>query len=75
MEFDLNKEQKMLQKSVRDFLSAKCTSENRRQWLSEPEGFSRKFYADMVELGWTGLPYTDAYGGMDGTFFELFSFA
>jgi alkylation response protein AidB-like acyl-CoA dehydrogenase len=72
MEFDLNKEQKMLQKSVRDFLSAKCTSENRRQWLSDPEGFSRKFYADMVELGWTGLPYTDAYGGMDGTFFELF---
>jgi alkylation response protein AidB-like acyl-CoA dehydrogenase len=72
VEFGLTKEQKMLRKSFTDFLSAKCTADKRKEWMSNAEGFSRDLFREIAQLGWTGLAYDETYGGMDGTFFELF---
>lgn len=72
MRFSFTKQQDMLSKSFVDYLSAKCTSEERRKWLESEDGFSKDVWREISELGWPGLMYDEKYGGMSGTFLETF---
>lgn len=72
MEFGFSREQKMLRKSFSEYFAKKCTPENVREAIQSEEGFLRKIWKDMAELGWLGLTYDEKYGGTEGTFLDLF---
>lgn len=72
MRFSLTKEQNMLRNSFSEFLRSKCTSEERKKWLSSEDGYSKSIWKNMASLGWPGLIFDEKYGGMNGSFIEFF---
>src|SRR5699024_3544182 len=62
MHFQLNDEQKMLQKMVRDFTinEVEPTAAER----DEEERFDRDIFDQMAALGLTGIPWPEEYGGI-----------
>lgn len=70
MDFDLSKEQKMLQMTVRKFLDKQCPREYVRE-LERTGEFPRALWQSMAEMGLLGLPVPTEYGGMDGTVIDM----
>ncbi|GAB4074830.1 acyl-CoA dehydrogenase AcdA [Barrientosiimonas marina] len=66
MDFQLNEEQEMLRKMVRDFAlnDVEPTAAER----DEEERFDRGIFDKMAELGLTGIPWPEAYGGIGADF-------
>jgi len=62
MDFGLTTEQKMLKKSVNDFMKKECTVDFLRK-QDEEEAYPYKLYKKMAKLGWFGLAYPEEYGG------------
>ena len=62
MDFLLTDEQRMLQKMVRDF--AEKEVEPTAAERDEEERFDRQIFDTMAELGLTGIPWPEAYGGI-----------
>lgn len=62
MKFELTDEQKMLQQMVRDFAlnEVEPTAAER----DEEERFDREIFDKMAELGLTGIPWPEEYGGI-----------
>src|SRR4051794_354267 len=61
MNFELNEEQQVLQKTVRDFC-ARAIVPNASRW-DEEERFPSEVITPMAELGLFGLYVPEAYGG------------
>lgn len=62
MNFELTEEQEMLRKMVRDF--AKNDVEPTAAERDEEERFDRGIFDQMAELGLTGIPWPEEYGGI-----------
>lgn len=62
MDFQLTDEQLMLQKVVRDF--AENEVEPTAAERDEEERFDREIFDKMAELGLTGIPWPEKYGGI-----------
>ncbi len=62
MNFQLTDEQEMLRKMVRDF--AKKDVEPTAAERDEEERFDRDIFDKMAELGLTGIPWPEEYGGI-----------
>ncbi|MFC7391887.1 acyl-CoA dehydrogenase [Scopulibacillus cellulosilyticus] len=62
MNFQLNEEHEMLRKMVRDF--AKKEVEPTAAERDEEERFDRSLFNKMAELGLTGIPWPEEYGGI-----------
>ncbi|MEC5424437.1 acyl-CoA dehydrogenase [Virgibacillus sp. C22-A2] len=62
MDFQLTDEQEMLRKMVRDF--AKKDVEPTAAERDEEERFDREIFDKMAELGLTGIPWPEEYGGI-----------
>jgi pimeloyl-CoA dehydrogenase small subunit len=67
MDFTLNEEQQLLKNSAERFVEQDYSFEKRRDIIASPDGFDREVWAQMAELGWLGLPFSEADGGYDGT--------
>jgi alkylation response protein AidB-like acyl-CoA dehydrogenase len=64
MELGFSADQRLLQKTVGDFLQAECSAEwVRAQWQSET-GRSPDFWAQLAEIGVPGLIVSEAQGGL-----------
>jgi acyl-CoA dehydrogenase len=64
MKFDLSDDQQLLRAATTDFLAAECPIETSRQLAETPgEGFSRKHWAKLAELGYLGLCVPESAGG------------
>lgn len=66
MIFELNEEQKMMQKLVREFAEkviAPGTAER-----DEKEEYSRELFDKAAEMGLTGIMFPEKYGGADGDY-------
>ena len=61
MDFDLTEEQKLLQKTVRDFAEAELGPHS-REW-DEKQEFPREVFAQLGELGLMGVCWPAEYGG------------
>ena len=72
MDFSIAKQHQLLRKSFMDYLKKRCDSDSRRDWISSENGFSQTVWHEISELGWAGLPFDEKYGGLNGSFFELF---
>jgi pimeloyl-CoA dehydrogenase small subunit len=66
MDFDLNDEQRLLKDSVERLIAERYDFEQRKQYESSFEGWSRELWARYAELGLLGLPFAEEYGGFGG---------
>lgn len=71
MDFKLTEEQEMLRKMARDFLTARCTKKYVRDMEENERGYSSDIWKEVAELGLTGLPFPEEYGGGGGSFLDL----
>jgi len=62
----LNEEQNMLKDSAKDFCSNQAPISQFRKIRDEknPDGFDRKTWKAMVDLGWAGIPWAEEHGGL-----------
>ena len=71
MNFDYNEEQQLLADSVRRFLQKDYDFETRRKIVASKEGWSAGVWAQLAEMGLTGLPVSTEYGGFGGGAVDL----
>ena len=71
MDFELNEDQRMLQKAARDFLKDHCPKDLVRTLNDSEEGHSPELWNKMAELGWMGLLLPEEYGGIGWSFLEM----
>jgi alkylation response protein AidB-like acyl-CoA dehydrogenase len=70
MNFDYNEEQQLLADSVRRFLAKDYEFEKRRK-LVAGEGWSPQVWAQLAEMGVTGIPFSPDFGGFGGGAVDL----
>jgi len=71
MNFDYNEEQQLLADSVRRYLQKDYGFEQRKTIVHSNEGWSAKVWAQLAEMGLTGLPLSTDYGGFGGGAVDL----
>ena len=70
MNFDYNEEQQLLADSVRRFLGKEYEFEMRRK-LVAGAGWSPQVWAQLAEMGVTGIPFSPDHGGFGGGAVDL----
>jgi alkylation response protein AidB-like acyl-CoA dehydrogenase len=71
MNFDYNEEQQLLADSVRRFLAKDYAFEARKKIVASKDGWSPQVWAQLAEMGLTGLPFSPDYGGFGGGAVDL----
>jgi len=64
MNFGFTEEQELLRAEVRKFLDQNCPLDEVRKLSESPEGFGRPLWNRIAELGWVGLTFPEAHGGV-----------
>lgn len=73
----LSEEQELLRRSVREFAAARFDIAQLRAYrdgdaaAGQPLCYSRAHWREMAELGWTGILFPEAYGGLGLGYAEL----
>lgn len=65
MDFGFNEQQKMLRKTVQDFVNRDCPRELIRK-LDEKDEFPRELFEKLADMGITGIGIPEEYGGQGG---------
>jgi alkylation response protein AidB-like acyl-CoA dehydrogenase len=63
MNFDFSEEQKLLQKTTRDYLEEHAPLSVARQVLESATPYSEELWKGAAEMGWLGAAVPEAYGG------------
>ena len=71
MDFDLNKAQKLLQQSARDFFARECKPERVRGLMATDTAFDDGLWRAMADQGWTGLIIPEEFGGLGLSLVDL----
>jgi alkylation response protein AidB-like acyl-CoA dehydrogenase len=71
MNFDLNKAQKLLQQSARDFFARECKPERVRELMASDTAFDDGLWRAMANQGWTGLIIPEEFGGLGLSLVDL----
>ena len=71
MDFDLNKPQKLLRDSAREFLARACPPARVRELMATETAHDEKLWQAMAEQGWLGLVVAEEYGGLGLGLVEL----
>lgn len=71
MDFAFNDEQREIQSAAKRWLEEHASLDRVVELAESDKGFSRDEYAQMAELGWTGLQIPEEYGGVGLGFVEL----
>ena len=71
MDLGLTEIQQMLKSSAQDFLGRECPLTLVRELEEDPKGYTDALWRQMAGLGWTGLPFSEEYGGSGGNFMDL----
>ncbi|NMF88619.1 acyl-CoA dehydrogenase family protein [Aromatoleum petrolei] len=66
MNFDLSDEQRMLKDSVDRLIAEQYDFESRKTYAAQPDGWSRKRWAQFAEMGLLALPFSEEDGGFGG---------
>jgi len=70
LDIELNEDQRILQKSARDFLKKECPKDLVRTLADSDQGYSPELWAKMAALGWMGLLVPEEYDGIGWSFVE-----
>jgi alkylation response protein AidB-like acyl-CoA dehydrogenase len=71
MNFELTQERRMLQDSLRRFLTDKYTTTVRNQILESKAGLSAAIWSDLADLGVISALFSEDRGGFGGTGFDI----
>ena len=71
MDFSLSEEQRMLKDSAARFVKKECQFEQRREQMRSPLGYSDEQWAQMAELGWLCIPFSEKYDGLGGSLVDV----
>jgi alkylation response protein AidB-like acyl-CoA dehydrogenase len=71
MDFDLNKAQKLLQQSARDFFARECKPERVRELMATDTAYDDGLWRAMADQGWTGLIIPEDFGGLGLSLVDL----
>ncbi len=66
MDFQLSEEQRLLGDMVSGYIRDRYDFEARAASMREPEGFSRKVWGELAELGLLSAPFSEEDGGIGG---------
>src|SRR5580658_6516251 len=66
MDFDLTDEQRLLKESVDRLILDQYQLQQRKQYMTEPPGFSPAMWSRFAEQGLLGLPFPETTGGFGG---------
>lgn len=66
MDLAFNQEQSLLKEAARQFLEKECSPSVVRRIREGDRQAVRELWSKMAELGWLGLPFSEAYGGLGG---------
>lgn len=72
MDFSFKEETILLKNNAGRYLKEKCPTSFVKDILKDEKGFSTSTWKEMAEMGWLGLIYDEQYGGIGGSFFDLF---
>jgi alkylation response protein AidB-like acyl-CoA dehydrogenase len=64
--FDLSEEQTLYRDTVRNFLSARYSVQDRVRYLEQEHGYDQVSWAQLADLGVLGLPFSSELGGLGG---------
>jgi alkylation response protein AidB-like acyl-CoA dehydrogenase len=64
MDFGFSQEQELLRQTARSFLEKECPTGFVRRMMDDPAGTTDEFWGKLAELGWLGLIYPEAHGGV-----------
>ena len=70
MDFGFTDEQQEIQRTAREFLSARFTPEKVRE-LAESRSYDDALWSEICELGWPGIAIDEAHGGQGLAMLEL----
>jgi alkylation response protein AidB-like acyl-CoA dehydrogenase len=70
MDFGFNEEQQEIQRTAREFLSARFPPEKVRE-LAESRTYDGALWREISDLGWSGIAIDEAYGGQGLGMVEL----
>lgn len=71
MDMGLSEVQQMLKNSAREFLAQECPLTLVRELENDPQGFTDDLWRQVSNVGWTGIPFPEQYGGTGGSFLDL----
>ena len=71
MDFDLNKAQKLLQQSARDFFARELKPERVRELMATDTAYDDGLWRAMADQGWTGLIIPEDFGGLGLSLVDL----
>jgi alkylation response protein AidB-like acyl-CoA dehydrogenase len=71
MNFDLSDDQRMLVDAAVGFTRKQSPVTRMRKLRDDPTGWSRDVWRQLGDLGWIGLTFPEAVGGIGGTFVDL----
>ena len=66
MNFELTEEQQLVADSIERFVNDNYDLDSRTAIVANKRGFSDGHWKTMSELGWLGLPFSEADGGFGG---------
>ncbi len=70
MDFNLSREQQMLSEVIQNFVAKEYTFATRRGILESTDGWSRKVWSSLAEMGLLALQVPEEYGGMGSASIE-----
>lgn len=71
MDLDLTSEQIILRDSASKFFANECPYGRVKELEETEEGYDPNLWRHIIELGWTGLPFPEEYGGYGMQFLDL----
>jgi pimeloyl-CoA dehydrogenase small subunit len=67
MDFSFSDEQTLLQDSIERFIQNDYPFDARQKAIKQEPGFNPALWAQFAELGWLGVPFSEADGGFGGS--------
>jgi len=71
MNFSLSEDQRMLVEAAQGFTRKQSPVSRMRKLRDDPIGWSPEVWRQIGDLGWLGLPFPEAVGGIGGKFVDL----
>jgi 3-oxocholest-4-en-26-oyl-CoA dehydrogenase beta subunit len=71
MDLSLTEDQELIASTARELLESRAAAAGARALAGDPAGYSVALWKEMVDLGWTGLPFPEEHGGVGGDFLDV----
>lgn len=71
MDLSLTEEQQMLKNTARDFMKRECPWTLVKEVDESEIGYSADLWRKIAELGWLGMIFPEAYGGMNSSLTDM----